>query len=132
MRRFSNTNGFTLIELMLVVGIIGVLAAIAIPSFIGFSGRAKQSEARMLLAAVATAEEAYFVDHESYGSLTNAGFAPASTPLYYSNIMNSFTYGTTSFTVTAGANIDGDATRDLWILTNTSPQPVNNPNDIIQ
>ncbi|MBI2370572.1 MAG: prepilin-type N-terminal cleavage/methylation domain-containing protein, partial [Deltaproteobacteria bacterium] len=51
LRRFHNRQGFTLIELMIVVAIIGILAAIAIPNFLRFQAKSKQSEAKTNLAA---------------------------------------------------------------------------------
>jgi len=53
-------KGFTLIELMIVVAIIGILAAIAIPNFMKFQAKAKQSEAKTNLAAIHTAQISYF------------------------------------------------------------------------
>ncbi len=70
-------KGFTLIELMIVVAIIGILAAIAIPNFIKFQARAKQSEAKANLKAMFTAEKAFFQEKDRFSSLVGEiGFAP--------------------------------------------------------
>ena len=58
--RILNREGFTLVELMIVVAIIGILAAIAIPNFLEFRLKAKTSEAKSNLGAIRTAELAYF------------------------------------------------------------------------
>jgi type IV pilus assembly protein PilA len=64
----SRIAGFSLIELMVVVGIIGVLATVAIPQFSKFSSRAKQSEAKVNLGGVYTVEKAYYVEANTYNS----------------------------------------------------------------
>ena len=70
-------QGFTLIELMIVVAIIGILAAIAIPNFIKFQARSKTSEAKSNLKAMFTAERSYFQEHDEYSpQLKLIGFAP--------------------------------------------------------
>ncbi len=63
-------KGFTLIELMIVIAIIGILAAIAIPNFVKFQCRSKQSEARSSLKAIYTAEEAYRAEYDTYTFFT--------------------------------------------------------------
>ena len=64
-------KGFTLIELMIVIAIIGILAAIAIPQFSAYRMRAYNSAAQSDLRNCATAQEAYFVDEQTYGAHGN-------------------------------------------------------------
>nr|AFX67104.1 pilin [Myxococcus sp. 003B01] len=76
--RFNPRNrGFTLIELMIVVAIIGILAAIAIPNFIKFRARSKQSEAKTNLKALYTAQKSFSSEKDRYSNFANEiGFSP--------------------------------------------------------
>ncbi len=64
--RLSRDEGFTLIELMVVVLIIAVLVAIAIPSFLGFRDRAQDRSAQSDVRSAILAEKGYYTDNEAY------------------------------------------------------------------
>jgi len=68
LQRIRNRKGFTLVELMIVVAIIGILAAIAIPNFLQFRLKAKTSEAKSNLGAIRSTEVAYFAEWDFYVS----------------------------------------------------------------
>ncbi|MBD3217464.1 MAG: prepilin-type N-terminal cleavage/methylation domain-containing protein, partial [candidate division Zixibacteria bacterium] len=71
-----NSKGFTLIELMIVVVIIGILAAMAIPRWWKASERTKQSEAKLILKQIFTNQETYFQANTTYfitGATASAG-----------------------------------------------------------
>ncbi len=155
-KQLKGQKGFTLIELMIVVAIIGILAAIAIPNFMTYQAKSKQSEAKGNLAGIYTSEVAYFGDNNTYTDLFGAmGFVVASTgsQRFSYNIASQTLQGTsyaacqtftgagltgtppaaTGFTAAATGNIDGDTYCDLWTmddvktLTNTKNDVTNIP-----
>jgi len=69
MNLHPSEKGFTLIELMIVVAIIGILASIAIPQFSAYRARAFNSSAVADLRNIATGEEAYYIDNQTYVNL---------------------------------------------------------------
>ncbi len=83
MKKLSNQKGFTLIELMIVVAIIGILAAVAIPQYQNFTKKSKASEAKVVLDGIITAEAAYFAENDNFThNLSDLG-NPQGSPQYY-------------------------------------------------
>jgi type IV pilus assembly protein PilA len=76
MRKMMQSKGFTLIELMIVVAIIGILAAIAIPNYMNYQMKAKTSEAKANLGAIKTSEVAYMAENDVYRVCAGAGGTP--------------------------------------------------------
>lgn len=108
MKRLS---GFTLIELMIVVVIIGILASIAYPSYINFITKSNRAEAHAALMKVANLQEQYYLDNKTYATdLTDLGLN-ASPFLTDNGIYEVSSAGTSQFTVSAKA-LGAQATRD--------------------
>jgi type IV pilus assembly protein PilA len=130
MRTLHTRKGFTLIELMIVVAIIGILAAIAIPNFLQFQLRSKTGEAKTNLAAIRTAEEGYFAEFNNYiaaaatpgggggqnkrvwsgGGITQfdqLGWSPEGEVFYDYSV--SAATGAASYQIGASGNLDGNA-----------------------
>jgi type IV pilus assembly protein PilA len=74
-RNLSNVSGFTLVELMVVVAIIGVLTSVAIPNFRRYQAKSKTSEAKIQLAGIYSAQTTMQSDYDHFATcLLKAGF----------------------------------------------------------
>lgn len=133
-------QGFTLIELMIVVAIIGILAAIAIPNFVSMQLRAKRSELPTNLDGIRTAEKAYVNEWDVY---TSAAAKPTTLPSrnpadfgatfgsggdwdllgwvadgkvrgQYKTTAVTGTAAAQNFSATAISDIDGDSSSSYW------------------
>ena len=136
-----NRKGFTLVELMIVVAIIGILAAIAIPNFVTMQYKSKRSEVPMNLKGIKTAEISYesnfdvFVTASAYpssptktvttwvkassGGFATMGWSPDG------DVRGSYSVATTTtdFTASGLSDVDGDGTNATYTATKS-----NNPN----
>jgi type IV pilus assembly protein PilA len=106
-------KGFTLIELMIVVAIIGILAAIAIPNFLRFQAKSKQSEAKGNLGGIFTAETAYFGEFSFYGNFAQIAWAPTG--------MTRYTYYSGPYTGTVAATYNPSKALGLDNAGNQTP-----------
>lgn len=97
----SLKKGFTLVELMVVIVIIGILAALAIPRFLGATNKTKATEFKPILKQIYTLEEAYKQENPSgkYGTLQAIGFDSPGANAY-------FNYGQGKNVVTADGQVD--------------------------
>ena len=112
----KNDRGFTLIELMIVVAVVGILAALAIPNFLRFQAKSKQTEAQVNLRSIYASQNTYFAEHDTYtAAITNLEWEPEGTARYQYTIMDNA--DTAHYTAQASGNIDNDATRDVWSIT---------------
>jgi len=150
-KRTKNEKGFTLIELMIVVAIIGILAAVAIPNFLKYQAKSMQSEARVLLSGIYTSEIAFFAENNRYSdwsadftafnpaapaavdtfrtsALNEIGFEPASAPRYYQVITTALAGA--GFTTSTSSQLDSDVSTDSWAVTELNRQPQNLCNDV--
>jgi type IV pilus assembly protein PilA len=100
-------KGFTLIELLIVVVIIGILAAIALPESAATKDKAKLASIKSDLRNLMTAEQSYFSDYSTYGSLgqlqtaANFGLTVGNTGVA-GGVVSGFTATVTNSSITAG------------------------------
>ncbi len=143
-KKMSKEKGFTLIELMIVVAIIGILAAIAIPNFLSYQYKAKVSEGGTNLGAIHTSQVAYQAENDTFLLLATTGgdgmaqsiitetanwnsigfaFSGAVRGIYEGTVATA-----TTFTVTSLFDVDNDGASLTWTTTQDTKPSKDFPN----
>ncbi|MFC4764937.1 type IV pilin protein [Dyella koreensis] len=121
--KHTPARGFTLIELMIVVVVIAILAAIAIPSYGRYAYRARRVDGKELLLRIANAQERYYATFNRYGTLPQIGFAdPAVSEKGYYAVSELAPSGSSAQAYIATAVPSGMQSRDVCqslAITNT-------------
>jgi type IV pilus assembly protein PilA len=131
MKTLKDKTGFSIVEMMIVVAIIAVLAAVAIPNYLTYQNRCRQSEARVLLSGLYTSEVTYFSEHTYYaGSFQEINFRPVSEPKYYKNWYLDISNDYSHFIASCSADLDNDGDNDIWVITDCHREPWNTYDDL--
>jgi type IV pilus assembly protein PilE len=112
--RGRKTGGFTLIELMIAVAIVGILVAVALPQYTGHLRKSRRAEMQAYMMDIAQRQKQYFIDNRGYAATTttlNGPTLPSDLTNYYTVTVAT---GTGTFTITATSQgkqvLDGDLT----------------------
>ncbi len=117
LRLYRKMQGITLMELMIVVIIVGILAVVAYPNYRDFAARAKRNEAKAALLKIATQQERFYLNNNTYTTdMTQLGFSGASMVISDSKsyTINVGAASPNNFTATATYNnADNEASKCL-------------------
>jgi type IV pilus assembly protein PilA len=117
-RRVEEEQGFTLIELLVVILIIGILAAIAIPSFLGQRTKGQDAKAKSDVRTAQTAMETYYTDNQTYVGGDKAALEAVEPTLKDSKNLTPAGQGGNTYTVTVDSESGADGGGSFSIKRN--------------
>ncbi|HPS38953.1 MAG TPA: type IV pilin protein [Candidatus Cloacimonadota bacterium] len=121
---YRDESGFTLIELMIVIVVIGILATLAVPKYMTVTRKAKESEAKMVLSQLHSLQEAYYRENDTYATtLEDLGFEQEKLiseggKARYKVTLLSGDAKTYSAIATSTVDYDADGVYSVWKVSN--------------
>lgn len=122
-RSIGQSSGFTLVELMIVVVIIGVLASIALPSYRQYVIKAARSQAKGEMLNISQLQERYFTNNNGYLAISAP---PTAAPTGWKNFSGSEVVGSRKYDITVAAGSTGSISTS-YLITATPSNSFSDP-----